>query len=92
MNPFNHKGTHFVWGIIVFFCPPAYFLLRGNLRACLVNGVFYLGGLLFAFATDWVDVAPLLWAIAIGHGGWDLFLWDRKIKRGGSRGTCRTNP
>ena len=53
--------------LCLIFLPPAYFISRGRWGAFFVNAFFYGIACLFVVTIIAIFVAPLFWAIAVGH-------------------------
>ena len=59
--------------LIVMFVPPLYFGLRKQWGALILNLFLYLTAcltLVLLFAG--LPIAPLFWALSVGHAGWHL--------------------
>ena len=63
--------------LLIFFCSPLYFLIRGRWIAAILNGCVYLVAipLLFVFG---LGIVP--WTMAVAHGMWDFYRFNREAE------------
>ncbi|MBC7820639.1 MAG: hypothetical protein IAG10_27455 [Planctomycetaceae bacterium] len=58
--------------LVLLFVSPVYFLIRGKWLAFLLNAVLYSVACVFLISIIGAFIAPLFWALAVGHAGWHL--------------------
>lgn len=58
--------------LCIIFIPPVYFMARRKWGACALNAVLYGLAWLCVLTIIGIIVAPLFWALAVGHAGWHL--------------------
>jgi hypothetical protein len=58
--------------LAIIFISPVYFLARGKWGGFILNSILYGLGLICAISIIGLIVAPLFWALAVGHAGWHL--------------------
>jgi len=58
--------------LTVIFMSPLYFLIRGKWLSFLLNGTLYLIACLCLISIIGAVIAPIFWALAVGHAVWHL--------------------
>jgi hypothetical protein len=58
--------------LCIIFLPPVYFMIRKKWAAFALNLVLYGLAWLFLISIIGAVIAPVFWALAVGHAGWHL--------------------
>jgi hypothetical protein len=58
--------------LCVIFIPPVYFMMRSKWGAFFLNAFLYGIACLCILSIVGIIVAPIFWALAVGHAGWHL--------------------
>jgi type IV secretory pathway TrbD component len=71
----SFKGRYamsFAHVLIIIFCSPLFFLLKGRMLGLIFNGLVYLIALGFVLTIALAPIGVFFWAVAFTHGMWSL--------------------